>query len=172
MIKTIARRTAGPPLSVPRPVSSILDRAQDYRQKYERLKVTHRGKVEKVKDMSKVAVRTFEVATIAAGFGYVQGRFGPKKVGPIPLDLLLGGAGHIVGFMELAGEFTPHLHNLADGAIASFANTWGRGVGRDGRAKSGQPPLVTGSIGAMPVIEATGGGALSNEELNRLNERL
>ena len=171
-MKAIVRRTAGPPLSVPRPVSSILDRAHDYRQRYERLKVTHKGKIEKVKDMSKVAVRTLEIATVAAGFGYVQGRFGPKKVGPIPLDLLLGGAGHIVGFMELAGEFTPHLHNLADGAIASVANTWGRGVGREGRAKAGKPPLVSGSMGAMPVIEATGGGALSNEELNRLNERL
>lgn len=172
MLKSIARRTAGPPLSVPRPVSSILDKAQDYRQKYERLKVSHRGKLDKVKDVSKVAVRTSEVAVVAAGFGYIQGRFGPKKVGPIPLDLLLGGAGHIVGFMELAGEFTPHLHNLADGAIASFANTWGRGLGREGRAKAGQPPLMSGSVGAMPIIEATGGGALSNEELNRLNERL
>lgn len=119
-----------------------------------------------------MAVRTAEVATVALGFGYIQGRFGPKKLGPIPLDLLLGSAGHVVGLMELAGEFTPHLHNLADGAIASFANTWGRGVGRDGRIKAGKTPLVSGSVGAMPIIEATGGGALTNEELDRLNERL
>ena len=172
MLRTIARKS-GPQMSVPRPASSMLDRVHEFKQKYDRVKVSP-GALGKAKDVSRLAVRTTEVATVALGFGYVQGRFGPQKLGPIPLELLLGSAGHIVGLMDLAGEFTPHLHNLADGAIASFANTWGRGVGRDGRIKANLPPLpqVSGSVGAMPIIEATGGGSLTNEELDRLNERL
>src|SRR4051812_37731391 len=156
------------PTVVPRPMGSLLDRASEFRHKYERLRVTHKGKLDKAKDLGRVAVRTGEVALGAAIFGYLQGRSGAVKIGPFPVDLAAGIVGHVIGFTGVAEEFSPHIHAVADGAVASYANTWARGMGREARAKKGLPPMVSGSMGAMPLPEATGGSALTNEELNKL----
>lgn len=83
-------------------------------------------------------VSAAEVSGSAFALGLVQGRYGPVSVVGVPLDLALGAGLHAAGFLGLAGKASGHLHAFADGALASFFFTLGRGTGAKWKAGSDQ----------------------------------
>ena len=158
---------------MPRPAGPLVEKALALREHYIPPKVVpKRSHLDKWKEKGTVLLRTTEIAAVSAAFGHRHGSTGAPMIGPMPGDLLMGIIGHVVGFTGALGGFTEHAHALADGAVASYAHTWGRGKGRESRMRAGLPPLIAGSMGAMPLPDATGGGSLSNDELNKLRERL
>ncbi len=74
-------------------------------------------------------VSAAEVSAAAFTLGAIQGRYGPVEVLGVPADLGAAVLLHLGGFMGLAGKASPHLHAFADGALASFFFTMGRGTG-------------------------------------------
>jgi hypothetical protein len=150
--------------------ASVLDRVAERQDRFLRLKARARQGIERVAAQTKatakdVGIRTAEVAGTAFAFGAMQGGMQEKlMIGPVPLDLLAGVAAHAAGFMVDPG-LSPHLHAVGDGALAAFATTWGRAIGKRARKAMGLPPGVAGEV------PPEGGGALSNEELARLARR-
>lgn len=88
-------------------------------------------------------VKTLEVAAGATSVGVLTGRFGPLHLAgnPVPLDLAASVAMHILGFMGIAGQHAPHLHNFADGVMAGYLTKFGVGFGTEMRSKAGKPAL-------------------------------
>lgn len=90
---------------------------------------------EKIKETTESMVRTTEVAASAFALGGIQGmRAGkgeePIRIfGKINLELGVAGALHLAGLFGLGGEYSNHLKNFGDGALAAFAANWGRGIG-------------------------------------------
>lgn len=107
-------------------------------------------------------VSAAEVSAAAFAFGAVQGKYGAVEVLGVPADL--GGAVllHLAGFMGIAGKASDHLHSFADGALASFFFTMGRGTGVNWKQKS---------LGDGKKKEAVSGDAqLSEGELAALSK--
>ena len=79
--------------------------------------------------MEKV-LRTAETGGMAFGFGMLNGRYGstPEVLG-MPLDLALGAALNIAGYLGAAGKHSDHLNNLGDGALAAYLTVLGTQVG-------------------------------------------
>lgn len=79
----------------------------------------------------------------------------------IPLDLASGVVLHAAGLFG-GPKYASHLHNLADGALASFFTTLGAGLGASQK--------TTTTAGAMPLLLPIGNpmptkGPLSEREL-------
>lgn len=104
-------------------------------------------------------VSAAEVSAAAFTFGALQGKYGAVEVLGVPADL--GGAVllHLAGFMGVAGKASGHLHAFADGALASFFFTMGRGTGVNWKQKS----LGSGK-------EKVAGDAVTDADLNRLTQ--
>ncbi len=73
--------------------------------------------------------------TSGAGFGvaYFRGRFEAKKekfeIGGLPIDLVIAGAGHLLAFSGLFGKYGEHVHNVATGALTTYAAFEGYNLG-------------------------------------------
>lgn len=80
-------------------------------------------------------VASAEVSASAFAFGAVQGRYGQVDLLGVPADLAAALALHLAGFTGMAGKSSEHLHNFADGALASFFFTMGKGTGVNWKAK-------------------------------------
>lgn len=91
-------------------------------------------------------VRTGETLGAAAIVGVLSGRFGPLNIPgtQVPADLLVGIAGHLIGFFGLAGKWDDHVHNLADGVLMAYVTKFSVGVGTQMRAKAGLPAITVG----------------------------
>lgn len=103
-------------------------------------------------------VQTLEVSIVSFGFGFGRGRWGSVDVVGVPADLGVGVLTHIAGFMGLGGKNAEHLHNLGDGALASYFNTLGSSIGVDMANKAGTP-AKTGyeqTAGAPPQLSPGG----------------
>lgn len=102
-------------------------------------------------------VQTTEIGSAAFVMGVVNGRWSGVEVLGVPLDLLAGGGLHVLGFMGIAPD---HLHNFADGSLASYTATIGAGIGREMAAKAAAvPPAASGygyrfAAGAGPLTDA------------------
>jgi hypothetical protein len=84
-------------------------------------------------------IRSVEIGGTAFAFGYLQGRYGKDggvTIGPVPIELAVAIAGHGAGFLRLGGKHSYHLHNVADGALATYASTLGRGIGKAAAKKT------------------------------------
>jgi len=103
-------------------LSSLAGRYHNLRSRHER--VIERG--EKV--VAQVG-KTLEIGGSAFAFGVLQGKTGGVEVLGVPLDLGLGVLGHLAAFTLVSGRNAHHFHNIADGALACFAATQGRGFG-------------------------------------------
>jgi hypothetical protein len=101
-------------------------------------------------------VQSAEVSASAFAFGAVQGKYGPVKVMGVPADLGAGVALHLAGFVGLAGKSSSHLHAFADGALASFFFTLGRGVGMDWKSKGLPGQSVKGDLESGDLESLTG----------------
>jgi hypothetical protein len=120
------------------------------------------------------AVGTAQAASggVALAFGYLAGR-SPEhmKLGPFPLELVVGLTAHGIGLIA-SPEVSTLLHAAGMGATDSFLNSFGRGLGRRARRSAGlPPPPEPRGLLAGDEVE-TGGGALSDEELARLARRI
>lgn len=85
-------------------------------------------------------IRSVEIGGSAFLFGYLQGRYGSEggvTIAKVPIELATAIVGHGAGFLGIAGKHSYHLHNVADGALATYAATLGRGIGKAAAKKSG-----------------------------------
>ena len=81
---------------------------------------------EKSSEQVESLVGTTEMATAAFAMGVIDGRWGGVELVGVPLSLLVAGSGHLLGFLGVAPG---HMHNFANGALASYLTTLGNGVG-------------------------------------------
>jgi hypothetical protein len=153
-----------------------MDRIGERQDKFIRLKA--RQIADKVKpktgDLKQVAVTAATSSAVAFGFGFLHGRLDPQKmmVGPIPVDLLVGVGATLASVTPIAGEAAPYLEAAGIGALAAFSSAFGRGLGRKARKAAGLPPVAESLLAGETATPATGGGALSDDELARLARRV
>lgn len=79
---------------------------------------------EQKKEWFAQGIAIVEVGGTAFGFGLLQGRRGGMPEIPyigLSADLFTGLVLHLVGFMGWAGKYGDHVHNIGNGAIASWA---------------------------------------------------
>lgn len=132
----------------------------ELRQRAERLAARAKTMTAKAEAAVEHLVQTVEIGGAAFALGIINGRFdAPEPLG-VPLDLGAGVAMHLLGFLGVAGKFTDHLHNFADGALASYLVTLGFNVGDKMRQNAGL--AAASRSGALPGATA---GALSDREL-------
>lgn len=116
------------------------DRVQSLTKKVSSIRKQAEHAVEKV-------LRTAETGGMAFGFGMLNGKYGrtPELMG-MPLDLLLGAALNIGGYIGLAGKHSDHLNNLGDGALASYLTVLGVQVGAKMSEESGKESGKTATV--------------------------
>lgn len=86
-----------------------------------------------------------ESGLAAFGYGLLEGRYGPIKVGPVHLDLLAGLGLHAAGFLGVAGKHAGHVHNFAQGLCDGYLHRLGIGMGTTMAMNSGvQPHRISG----------------------------
>lgn len=141
------------------------------------------------KERANIILNTAEVSAASFLFGLAQGKFGGIEIVGVPIDAIAGIALHIVGFTGVGGRANSrHFHAFADGALASFFNNMGRGVGytvqtdadrkriadsatkrkRQYMIRPGAPPAGGQYTFGDGVYGETGGAALADEELARM----
>lgn len=138
-------------------------RLRDYA---ERAHARARGLAVKSEQAVGTLVRTAEVQATAFGMGVVNGRFGGVEILGVPLDLGAGSAAHLLAFVGVGGKFSSHLHNLADGALASYMTTLGVGVGKRMAQSAG-----ASSAGAFGSGVGSAAEVLSSEDLAAMASR-
>lgn len=116
-------------------------------------------------------VRSGEVVLSSFTFGVLQGKYKEKGglvLWGLPVDLLAGAAFHLVGLIPFARQYSHHLANLGDGALASFFTTTGYRVGerwtKGGSFSSG----ISGIFGDTAKAPVTGGASIADSELASL----
>lgn len=118
-----------------------------------------------------VGAQVAEVCAAAFASGFARGRWGKLEVGGVPIDLGAGVALHLLAWSGVAGERRQELHNLAEGALATYFATWGATTGkrvRDGEQMLKLPgltaPAPNAGLGAPPLNGAMSGDALSEKD--------
>jgi hypothetical protein len=112
---------------------------------------------------------------LATGTGFMigvaQGRFGKDamKIGPVPWDLPVGAALVVGSLLRGTGKGSMPMRAVGTGLLTAHAMTWGRGGGKWWRAKKNLPPLI--EVSGERTVPATGGGALSDEEIASVARR-
>lgn len=99
----------------------------------------------KTEGIVNTVVHTAEVGVAAFAMGAVNGRYGGLEVAGVPVDLAGALALHAIGFTGAAGKSGGHVHALADGLLASYASTLGKGVGVNWREKALKGNAVAGA---------------------------
>ena len=99
----------------------------------------------KTESMMGHLTQSLEIGGAALASGVVKGRFGAVSLGPVPADLLVGVALHVLGFAGLAGKYDDDLHNFGDGVLAGYLVQLGAGFGTQWRIKSGLSPFAGGT---------------------------
>lgn len=114
------------------------------------------------------ATQSLEVGLTALGMGVLAGKYPNVSLGPVPVDLATALAAHLVGYVGgkyLKGQ-SHHLHNIGDGAFASYLVKVGAGLGAGMGLKNATAPTASGenalryhgmpgmNSGAAPLTEA------------------
>jgi ABC-type Fe3+ transport system substrate-binding protein len=144
------------------------------KERLESMHARHKGHIERARKGINVAADAAVIAGTAAGFGVIQGRYGAKKIGPVPIDLATGVVAHLVAISG-PGKYAHQLHNIGHGAIAAYGVAMGRGYGKRMRAKAGEKPLIEGALDAADRIlgsAESGGGMTDESELVAAARRL
>jgi len=99
-----------------------------------------------------------EVLGAAFLTGVAKGRFGPISLGPVPADLIGGGALLLAGFFggKMFGKATRHLWNVGLGVGAGYTHTLGAGVGINMATKA---TTTTTKLSGSRLAGALGRGA-------------
>lgn len=130
-----------------------------YKSKFQNLAKRADGFRKKGEETVEHLVSAAEVSAAAFTFGALQGKYGAMEVLGVPADLGAAVMLHLAGFVGIAGKASGHLHSFADGALASFFFTMGRGTGVNWKQKS----LGSGK-------EKISGDAVSDADLDRLTK--
>ena len=132
------------------------------RNQGQRFAARAKGLADKAEEAVNTFVQTTEISAAAFGFGMIQGRWQGVEVIGVPVDLGVGVGLHLLGFLGVGGKASPHMHNFADGALACYLTTVGKGVGNNMR--------LGGAGGAASSGALPGGGAapLSDAEIAQL----
>lgn len=130
------------------------------------LQARHSNAVQRAKKGVHVIADTAVIGGTAGVFGVVQGRYGAKKIGPVPVDLATAVVAHAVGLTG-PSRYAHQLHNIGHGAMAAYAVAVGRGFGKKMRAKAGEKPLLEGALDEAERIfaDVDGGGMLPEDDL-------
>lgn len=133
-----------------RSVRDLLATARDKLLRSERAKELLKAASAKAKQESLViaynVLATVEVVGMAFGMGYIRGYYGEKAaIMGLPVDaatgLLLHGVAYGLGFAggKVAGFVAFNLHNLANGALATWASATGAEMGL--KKRQGPQPM-------------------------------
>lgn len=94
--------------------------------------------------------RTVEVTGAAFALGMVSGAgvFANGEIFHMPIELVAGLGLHGLRILGLGGKHGDHLSNFGDGALASYTNVLGRGVGAQhwGGGKSATRGSMDGDV--------------------------
>jgi hypothetical protein len=134
-------------------ISRSVNKLQD---QLARLRGSLVGAREKANEAVASVVQTTEVTAVAFALGIVNGRWSGVEFLGVPLDLWLAGGAKGFALMGIQPE---HLHNMGDGALASYSTTLGAGIGREMRVKA---------LGVPGANGAAAKGRLTDQELARL----
>lgn len=131
--------------------------------------MTKQKAIQKARHTFTAALDTGVTVGTGAAMGYIQGRHGQKKIGPVPLEVAVGVGFHVAGLLEPGGEkVARQFHNVGNGALTAYAVTVMRGHGRRARAKAGLGPVAGDSD---MLGDSEGGGMQSEADLLRMAER-
>lgn len=116
---------------------------------------------ESVEETVESVIRTVEVTGTSLGFGIARGYTGGIEVVNAPVELIAGGGLHLLQLLGGAGKVRSHVAAVGDGALASWGNTLGVGIGARLKAKSaagaGAQMGAGGHAGSLPMPPAHGG---------------
>lgn len=137
------------------------EKASDLAQKVDKLAARAKGLAVKGEEAMGHMVQSMEVGVAALGFGWAEGRYGSIELLGIPANLGASVVMHGLGYFGMAGKHSEHLHNLGDGALASYLHTMGVGIGARSR-----PAARGANAGAMNVLPSAS-GATSGAEVHQ-----
>jgi hypothetical protein len=115
-------------------------------------------------------VQTSEVCGAAFGMGFVDARWAkmtpqgirpPELVG-VPVSLMVGLGLHVAGFAKLAGRASEHLHNIADGTIATYFARLGSTTGSQ---------AIPAATGLPAAARAAAAGSYSDADIAAIAAR-
>ena len=125
-----------------RHIKHLADQVVHHKKKHEQLQ----GRLE---SMTERAVQLVEVGAGAWAGGVLEGRTGQGTFLHVPLNLGVGLGLAAASALDLAGDWSPHLGNLGDGFIASFASSAGFNFGNRWR-QTGK--LFGGAPAPLPPV--------------------
>ena len=102
---------------------------EDLQSKYESAKKRVNTIKESAHDAIMTVVQTAEIGSTAFALGIVNGYWSQPEVIGIPVTAGLAALLHTAGFLLDEKSGAEHVHNLGDGAFASYMVTLGVGVG-------------------------------------------
>lgn len=102
---------------------------EDLQSKYESAKKRVATIKESAHDAIMTVVQTAEIAGMSFGLGVVNGYWSQPEVVGIPVSGLMAIGLHTAGFLLDEKSGAQHVHNLGDGAIATYCTTLGVGIG-------------------------------------------
>jgi hypothetical protein len=120
------------------------------------------------RDLRRASRQALAVGASAFAFGLARGRWGGVEIGGVPIDLGAGVLLHLLGLSGVAGSGSDDLHNLAEGALATYFATWGASLGK--RMRNGEQILPGSGAqrGAAPGKAANGTPPASDVQLMEL----
>ncbi len=110
------------------------------------------------KDGSTMGVLLRQGTSAAAAFGYgvVEGRFGPQNLGPVSVDLLTAILLNVAGFSGIAGDYSGHAHNVAQGLLDGYAHRMGVGLGDMWKNPTATPQAQPTKVSGVPKTQEWG----------------
>lgn len=115
-----------------------LAKLEDLQSRYAGMKKRVQSIQEDAKEKIMVVVQTAEIGTSSFAFGVINARWNSPELLGVPVDALTALGLHAAGFL-LDNEGSAHLHNLGDGAVASYLVKLGSGIGAKMRLESLNP---------------------------------
>jgi hypothetical protein len=119
--------------------------------------------ISQVKTGEDDAVSAQVVETCAAAFaaGFSRGRWGKVEIAGVPADLGAGVLLHLLAWSGVAREQSRDLHNLAEGALATYFATLGASAGK--RVRQGEDLLP--AVSSLLPAAGKSNGARTNGSL-------
>lgn len=102
---------------------------EDLQGKYEGMKKRVANIKESAHDTVMTVVQTAEISAMSFGLGVINGYWSQPELLGVPVAAMLGAGFHTVGFLLDEKSGAEHVHNLGDGALATYFTTLGTGVG-------------------------------------------
>lgn len=143
-----------------RQARSAAARASKMKEKAEEL-------TQKVMDGATISGTAFLISYSNHRFRGSDGKPGIEILG-VPIDLGIGIGGHLMGLF-MGGQYANAMHNVGNGALASYLTTMGSGLG----TKHWQERSGSAQLPAETEVPASGRvNRITDEEIRRIAQRL